>query len=233
MVITTKNINNHIAVDAAIAAKVRIDSRFLFHVHDKVALKKLLEYGLDANVEDTHGQTPLFYANNAWMMAALVRHGANINHQANDGSTALLTLCRNMVRLKNNPYHRQKIEYLLRNGANPNICNHAAQYPLQHVRDDALFWLMVEYRARTDIPLFHLVAATSANVLEHLLRHNLHTHTTVKDAYKRGLPYYFSSTEHLRTWRTHASLEMSEELLLHHVKGSQKIEVLIQHSMKN
>lgn len=70
-------------MDDLLDAECRADTRLV---------AKLLQSGVDPNIRDTKGSTPLIggtASDNVEVIGLLLRHGADVNRQDNNGSTDL------------------------------------------------------------------------------------------------------------------------------------------------
>ncbi len=85
----------------------------------------LLKGGIDPNVHDGYGVTPLMYTvdnNNLYLVKLLLSYGADVNIIPDNKNTALISAVKN-----NNP---EIVELLLKNNADPNICDKKGNSPV-------------------------------------------------------------------------------------------------------
>lgn len=83
--------------------------------------KELLDQGVDPNIKDCYGRTPIYYISSVEITKLLVEAGADPNVKDNQGNTP--------IHLSSIP---EKIKMLLENGADPNLKNNEGQTPEQH-----------------------------------------------------------------------------------------------------
>ena len=89
---------------------------------DATTLKKAIDSGIDINVQNEDGDTPLILAcsyGNLNNIKLLLSHGANVNHKNNDGDTAISQVG-SLGILENAP---EIIRLLVKRGANINARN--------------------------------------------------------------------------------------------------------------
>ncbi|KAL9620132.1 MAG: hypothetical protein Q9160_005338 [Pyrenula sp. 1 TL-2023] len=100
------------------------------------AVSTLIENGIDVNIRDTNGETPLhllmkmrnYQDDTLQISIAMVRHGADINAQDNAGNTPLHIVCNS-----NNSQITAFVSVLLQYGANANINDGLGETPLHLV----------------------------------------------------------------------------------------------------
>ena len=98
---------------------------------DSEFIKVLLKNGADANKKNKEGLTPLIlyilsHAGDRTPIENLIKYGAKINEQDNNGNTALHYAC-----IHNCP--PSIINYLVRNGADKNIKNNVGKEPMYYL----------------------------------------------------------------------------------------------------
>jgi ankyrin repeat protein len=84
--------------------------------------KYLLEAGADPNISNNQGYTPLI--KHVWREGyaeLLIKFGANINHQAVNGITALMTSLKPKLMLRHTIPSKSPREFLIKAGANVNL----------------------------------------------------------------------------------------------------------------
>lgn len=106
-------------------------------------VKKLLANGVDVNVKNSYGQTPLFcVANSLDMTKVLINYGADINIKDDEGNTPLHWMIRS-------GYHATA-EFLMENGVDVNIKDNTGRTPIFTVYG-SMRCLLVKYGAYVNI----------------------------------------------------------------------------------
>jgi ankyrin repeat protein len=112
-------------------------------------LKLLLEYGMDVNAQDKHGNTPLHWAqlrDNEPMVRLLLKYGADVNAQNNYGNRPLY--------LAINAGKKSTVSLLLKYGADVNVQNEYGEIPLHMAAregDESIVRLLLAKGARVDV----------------------------------------------------------------------------------
>jgi ankyrin repeat protein len=148
----------------------------LLHTSAKFSCVHMLRYlvteiGLDINVPDEEGRTPIFDAHDPEVVQCCAQLGANVNHINNKGITSL----GKAVNDRGCPSdHRAGVVHaLLRAGANPNICGSKKTHPLSLLVDAHFeLTLLLSYGAS---PLL----SGGVPYSEHIV-YPLHVETTLK-----------------------------------------------------
>ncbi|MFC1599108.1 ankyrin repeat domain-containing protein [Patescibacteria group bacterium] len=116
----------------------------------KEVVELLLKNGAQVNVQNGEGYTPL-HAALCWerdisIIKLLIEYGADINYQNSKGDTPLHDA------MDNNS--KEVVEFLLQNGADPNICNKSYQANVLHTAIEKkradLIQLLIDYGAKMD-----------------------------------------------------------------------------------
>ncbi len=95
--------------------------------------EKLIESGVDVNVVDEYGFTPLYFIDNIQIATLLISHGANINHCNQYNETPLFSA---------QSYELSKV--LIKNGAIINIRNDLGSTPLMIAPNIDIANLLIE-----------------------------------------------------------------------------------------
>ena len=102
-------------------------------VISKYVARFYIENGVNIDIKDKNGYTPLHFADKDWEIAEfLIKNGANVNSQNNNGDTPLHTICVNSFDNRND-VAVNIIDLLLKNGANVNIQNKDGNTPLHMI----------------------------------------------------------------------------------------------------
>ena len=112
------------------------------------------------NIKNSDGYSLLMLAQTAEMSQMLIDNGAEVNYQAPDGTTALLSAVRN-----NNA---KQVEILLRSGANPEIKDEKSGYnALMIAQSDEIAYLLLKYGANPNFIAADGTTALSKATAEH------------------------------------------------------------------
>lgn len=123
--------------DASAGAGPEVFSRALLAASRRkpAVIRYLLKKGGDPNYRGRQGWTPLMFAAYQWrdgspQMAALISAGAGLDATNRDGSTALMLAARTDS--------AQNVDYLLKKGANPAICDRLDRNALDQARQNSM-----------------------------------------------------------------------------------------------
>ncbi|MDY6786618.1 MAG: ankyrin repeat domain-containing protein, partial [candidate division WOR-3 bacterium] len=119
---------------------------FKYVKDDKVrAVQELMKLGVDANVRDKKGDTPLFFVRSAAMTELLLERGADVNAIGLNNDTPIFTAGR---------YGGDRagiIKLLISAGAKVNFMNASGENPLFTAKSLEVVNMLIEAGARTDI----------------------------------------------------------------------------------
>ena len=97
----------------------------------KPLIKLLLQSGMDVDVVDNQGRTPLFYCSDLFSVSdILLKHGANINHQSNNGINVLLA---SLSPRWGSWGIEKKIDHFIKNGGDINAKDNEGNTVLNYV----------------------------------------------------------------------------------------------------
>jgi ankyrin repeat protein len=119
---------------------------FMSQSNNLEAIRLLLRYGAEANLQNATGDTALFKASHAETARLLLTHGAQVNHQDHHGMTALIYICK----LSGLETYLDMAKVLLEYGAEVNIQDKRGRTALMYASersDVALIQLLLDHQA--------------------------------------------------------------------------------------
>lgn len=124
-----------------------------------------------------------------------------------------------------------KIEFLLQNGADPNIPDPFGIYPLQVVPCVEVLRLLLSAKARTNLSMHRVVATGCPLMLELLLKSGMRTHANGPNNTNKLL-MHIRNVEQLRILEKFTSLHVSHNIFISQVSRVEKIKRILAHSKK-
>jgi ankyrin repeat protein len=173
-------------------------------------------------MEELHKETTLYYHMDVFVLQKCLVEGANINHRTSRGETPLL-----YAFMAYTPEHNEKIDFLLANGASPNIPDNQGTYPIMLCKNVEMLQLLLRYGAHTSIPLHKLLAVGCPRMLHCLLANGFDILNPDSPNYAPNILRFIASVEQYRIIKAHCAgkvaLPIRPHLLIEHLVRDPKL----------